>query len=113
MWRKGVVVILRAALVGCGAPPSSANVDDFCSQLERTNSQTQWKRTQREAAKLKRLGTPSNMPARAREGFVALVVYTEQSGSQEALVERTAALRGQDRSRHEALESYVRSTCEV
>lgn len=99
------------ALTGCGGPPEDASTKTFCAQLTKAGDQKSWKDAKSAVLKLKDVGTPSDIPDAARDGFVELVAASEQAESREQLTEAVEDLGKKERADLDALESYVTQTC--
>ena len=105
--------LLACALVlaGCGGPPEDASRADFCAQQQLVKEQTSWEDAKAQVRKLKDVGTPGDIPAEAREGFVEMVGYIEEAPSRRAFTQRVEGLSARDSADLDAFVGYVTETC--
>jgi hypothetical protein len=61
--------------------------------------------------RFKDVGTPKGIPHDAREGFVELLGYSEDSSSRDALAKKVEKLGKADRGDLDAFDKYVTETC--
>ncbi|MBM7518145.1 hypothetical protein [Nocardioides nitrophenolicus] len=76
----GAVLLLGAALTGCGGPPGDASAHEFCATWQQ-DSGNGVEGARDRAAALEEVGTPAGLGDDARDGFE---IFVEQLGSIDA-----------------------------
>ncbi|MFL6025163.1 MAG: hypothetical protein ACJ72O_17605 [Marmoricola sp.] len=113
---RAATVLLTAALAlglsGCRDVPTTASVKDFCSAGEKFSASTTFKQGISSAKKLQDIGTPSNTPKRARDGFVQLINRVLDAKDGQDFIKKSKKLDADERKNLMALNDYIKKTCQ-
>ncbi|MBO9519890.1 MAG: hypothetical protein J7518_00015 [Nocardioidaceae bacterium] len=108
-------VTLSPILVGCGQAdiPTNASTRDFCGEGEKFSASTSFKEGVAAAEKLGEVGTPKNITAGARAGFVELVERVTGSDSGADFKKKQAKLTKAEATHLADLNEYIQKTCDL
>ncbi|HEX4190235.1 MAG TPA: hypothetical protein VHZ06_04510 [Marmoricola sp.] len=107
------VLVLGFAVSACQHVPQDASKQAFCSAGEKFSELDKATFAQGQAAikRLADIGTPPNIDASARSGFVELVDRMQSSHSAEDFRHRTRTMNASQRKHLLDLDSYIQKTC--
>jgi hypothetical protein len=106
-----LAALLGGALSGCQDIPKSATKKDFCSAGEKFSASTTFKQGERSAKKLGDVGTPTDIPKRARDGFVQLINRVLDAKDGQDFIKKSKKLDADERKNLMALNDYIQKTC--
>lgn len=107
------VVAGSVLLTGCGSSeiPDDASAKDFCSAGDRFSTATEFKDGVKAAEGLRETGTPKDISADARKGFVLVVELVAESSDTKDLQKRYEDLTDKEKQSVDSLDTYIRKTC--
>lgn len=95
--------------------PSNASRADFCSAgqafAKAQNDDASFPKAKEAVAQLVKIGTPENMNAAARLGFIELIDRMNSSTDAPAYDELTRTINPTERDHLDALDAYIKKTC--
>ena len=106
-----VAATLLAGATGCQDVPKSAGKKDFCRAGEKFSASTTFKQGVSSAKKLSETGTPSDIPERARNGFVQLIDRVLDAKDGQDFIKKSKKLNPEERANLKALDAYIKKTC--
>ena len=106
-----LAVTLAGGLAGCGDIPKSATKKEFCSAGEKFSASKSFKQGVTAAERLKKTGTPSNIPKRARNGFVQLIERVLDAKDGQDFIKKRDNLSDDEGKNLMALTDYIQKTC--
>lgn len=106
-----LAVLLTVGLTACTDIPESASKKDFCSAGETFSASHTFKQGVASAKKLSEVGTPSNTPKRARNGFVQLIDRVLDAKDGQDFLKKSKKLNDDERKNLMALNDYIQKTC--
>ena len=108
-------VLLAAAVTvgasGCQDIPDSASHRDFCKAGEKFSASTTFAQGVAAARRLEKVGTPSDIPERARRGFVELVERVLDAKDGQDFTKKNKKLTEAQGKDLMALTAYIKKTC--
>jgi hypothetical protein len=107
-----LAAVLAGGLSGCQDNiPKSATMKDFCSAGEKFSASNTFSEGERSAKRLGDVGTPKDIPQRARDGFVQLVNRVLDAKDGPDFIKRSKKLNADERKNLRALNDYIQKTC--
>ncbi len=100
-------------LTGCQSIPENASKEDFCSAGEKYSELrgVAFAEAVEVSKQLAEVGTPANIDASARSGFVELIERMDEAENGADFRKRTLSMNAEERRHLLDLDSYIQRTC--
>ncbi len=112
-WVVAPAVVAAVALTGCGGVPADAAKKDFCAAGKRYSELrgVEFADAVEVSKELAEIGTPTDIDASARAGFVELVDRMDAAQNGADFRRRTLGMSETERRHLLDLDSYIQRTC--
>lgn len=112
-WIVVPAMVAAAVLAGCEDIPEDASEKAFCSAGRKYSElrDVKFSEAVEVSKQLADVGTPANIDASARAGFVELIDRMAEATSGSAFRKRTLAMTEQQRQHLLDLDTYIQKTC--
>jgi hypothetical protein len=106
-------VVSTVVLTGCQSIPEDATTKDFCSAGEKYSElrDVAFSEAVRVSKQLAEVGTPADIDASARAGFVELIERMDDADNGADFRRRTLSMNEQERKHLLDLDTYIQKTC--
>lgn len=107
------VLLGTVLLAGCQNIPEDASTQDFCEAGERYSAlrDVTFAKALQVSKQLAEVGTPADIDASARAGFVELIERMEAAENGADFRERTVGMSEKERQHLLDLDTYIQKTC--